>query len=58
MTKRYHQKHKERLQNKVRERYRNLTEEVKEKTCNKNLSEEKKQKLVEYRRNYYLTHNK
>ena len=24
----------------------------------KNLSEEKKQKLVEYRRNYYFTHNK
>ena len=25
---------------------------------NKNLSEEQKQKLVEYRRKYYLTHNK
>ena len=25
---------------------------------NRNLSEEKKQKLVEYRKNHYLTHNK
>ena len=25
---------------------------------NKNLSEEQKQKLVEYRRNYYITHDK
>ena len=30
----------------------------KKKSCNKNLSEEQKQGLVEYRRNYYLTHNK
>ena len=37
----------------------NFTEEEKEKRCNKNhLSEEQKQKLDEYRRNYYLTHKK
>ena len=37
------------------ERYQNFTEEEK-KMCNKNLSEE--QKLIKYRRNYYLTYNK
>ena len=26
--------------------------------CNKNLSEEQKKKLAEYRRNYYLAHKK
>ena len=26
--------------------------------CNKNLSKEQKEKLVEYRRNYYIMHNK
>ena len=42
----------------------NFTEKEKEKKCqyhrelNKNLSKEQKQKLVEYRRNYYITHNK
>ena len=48
----------------VRERYQNYTEEEKEKKphyyCerSKTLSEEQKQKLVEYRRNYCLTHYK
>ena len=45
-------------------RYQNLFEEKKKKgkkdqyhcECNKNLSEEKKQKHVECMRNYYLTH--
>ena len=41
---------------KARERYQNFTEEEKEKKRNKNLSEEQKNKLAEYRRNYYLTH--
>ena len=40
------------------ERYQYLTEEEKEKKCSKNLSKEKKQKLAEHRKNYYLTHNK
>ena len=43
---------------KAREWYQNLTKEEKEKSCNKDLSEEQKQKLVECRGNYYLTHNK
>ena len=42
----------------ARERYQNLIEEEKEKKVNKNFSEEKKQMLVEYGRNYYLTHEK
>ena len=47
---------------KAREIYQNFTEEDKEKKdqyhCkhNKNLSEEQKQKLVEYIKNYYLAH--
>ena len=43
---------KDKRQKKARERYQNLTEEEKEKRRNKNLSQEKKQKLVEYRINY------
>ena len=46
---------KDKRQKKVRERYKKLTEKEKETRCNKNLSEEQKQKLVEYRRNDYLT---
>ena len=45
----------------MNERYQNLSEDEsgeKEKKRNKNLSEEQRQKVVEYRRNYYLTHNK
>ena len=33
---------------KAGQKYQNLTEEEKEKRCNKNLSDGKKQKLVEY----------
>ena len=44
-------------------RYQYFTEEEKEKKrqyyCKRrNLSKEQKPKLVEYRRNYYITHNK
>ena len=35
-----------------------LLKKEKRKRHNKNLSEQQKQKLVEYRRNYYLTHSK
>ena len=77
VTNKYYQTYKERLWNKVRERYQRLSEEEKykrqknapekyqkftkeekEKWRYKNLSEEQKQELIEYRRNYYLTHNK
>ena len=43
---------------KARKNYQDPTEEKKERRRNKNLSEEQKQKLVKYRRNYYLTINK
>ena len=51
------EKEKCKRRKKAQERYQNLTKEEKEKRCNKNLSEEQKQRLVEYRRNNYLTHN-
>ena len=54
----YYQKHKEKLQKESRKRYQNLSEEETEKRRNKNLSEKKKKKVIEYRRNYYLVHNK
>ena len=41
---------------KIWERYQNFNEEENKKLRNKNLSEEAKQKLPEYRRNYYLIH--
>ena len=43
---------------KTRGRYQNFTKEEKEKSSDKNLSEEQKQKVTEYRRNYYLADNK
>ena len=49
---------------KAGERYQSFTEEEKEKKrqyyCkrNKNLSKKQKRKLIEYRRNYYIRHNK
>ena len=58
MKNNYYQKHKERLQKKTCEIYQNFTKEEKGKRRHKNLSEEKKQKLAEYRRNYYLALNK
>ena len=51
-------KNKKKKAKKVGERYQNLTEEEKEKKHNKNLYEEQKQKLIESRRNYYLTDSK
>ena len=45
MRNNYYHKHKESLQNKTRKR-------------DQNLSEEQKQKLVEYGINYFITHNK
>ena len=53
-----YEKHKERLQKEAPEKYQNLTKEEKDERCNKNLSEENKQKQVQYRRIYYLTHKK
>ena len=38
------------------ERYQNLTEEERKDKHSKHLFKEQKQKLVEYRRNYDLTH--
>ena len=49
MTSRYYQIHEERLQKEAREKYQNLLEEEKDKRRNKNLSEKKKKKLVDYR---------
>ena len=51
-------KNKKKKAKKVGERYQNLTEEEKEKKHNKNLYEKQKQKLIESRRNYYLTDSK
>ena len=45
MVNKYYQKHKEKLRKESRERYQNLSEEYKE-------------KKVEYMRNYYLAHKK
>ena len=44
MTNKYYQNHKEKLSIKIRH--------------NKNLFDKQKQKLIEYRRNCYSTHNK
>ena len=68
MTKNNYQKDKERLKKKkIRQKYQSISQEEKndEKSSknnklsdhckhNKNISKEKKQKLVEYRRNYYI----
>ena len=42
----------------AQEWYQPFTEEEKKESHNKNLSEEQKKKIAEYRRNYYLTHKK
>ena len=55
MVNKYYQKHKESLQKEACERYQNLSEEEK-KRCQ--YYQEHKQKLPEYRRNYYLTNKK
>ena len=53
---------KRKKQKKARERYQTFTEKEKKASvyweCNKTFSKEQKQKLVEYRKNYYITHNK
>ena len=68
MIDKYYQKNKEKLQKEAHERYQNLSEEEKEKRKNKpgidhrqyqrdrneNFYKEKKQKKVEYMKNYYL----
>ena len=59
MTNNLYQKYKERFENEPRETYQNFTEGEKEVTCNKNLSEEQKQKIVEkLLLNYYSRHSK
>ena len=64
MVNKYYQKNNEKLRKQARERYKNLSEEGKERKCqyhrdrNKNLSEEEKQNKVEYIRNYNLAHKK
>ena len=69
MTNNYYQKHKEKLQKEGHERYQNLSGEEKDKRRKKarekeqkeqkgkkcQYFQESKQKLPEYRRNYYLT---
>ena len=47
---------KDKRQKMTRERYQNFTEEEKEKS--RQCYQESKQKLPEYRRNYYLRHKK
>ena len=54
MINKYYPKHKERLRKKIWERYQNFIEEQKEKRCQ--YYQKRKQKLPEFRRNYYLTH--
>ena len=49
---------KDKRHKEAQEVYQNFTKEEKGKRRHKNLSQEKKQKLAEYRRNYYLTLNK
>ena len=59
MTNNLYQKYKERFENEPREKYQNFTEGEKEIMCNKNLSEEQKQKIVEkLLLNYYSRHSK
>ena len=48
---------KDKRRKKTRERYQNFTEEEKGRRC-RQYYQERKQKLPEYRRNYYLTHKK
>ena len=54
----YYQRNKERLKKQARDKYRNLSEEEKNKKREygknryHNMSEEKKQKLKEYQKNY------
>ena len=60
----WYQKHKERFWKEARGKYQNVSVEEKEKRGKKtreryqNFSEEQKHKLLDYMRNYYITHNK
>ena len=62
MTNKYYQKHKERLRKEAREKRQNLSEEVKNKRrVSRKISKSyrrrrRKKKIVEYSKNYYLTH--
>ena len=64
MVNKDYQKHKERLQKEARERYQNLSEEVKDKRRKKvrgsyqSLPEEQKQKLHVCMKKYSLAHKK
>ena len=59
MTSNYCQKHKKRLTQKVSNYLKKKKKtKVEKRLMHKDLSEGQMQKLVEYRRNYYLTHNK
>ena len=57
MTNNY-QKHKKDSKKKHAKVIKIFTKEEKLKRYNESLSEERKQKLFQYRRNYYLTHSK
>ena len=48
----YHENDKERLSGQAKDKYRNLSEEDKNKNRYHNMSEEKKQRLKEYQKNY------
>ena len=63
MTNKYYQKRKEILRKEGRERYQNLSEEEKDKRQKWSETDIKvfrkgKQKLLEYKKNYYLAHKK
>ena len=47
---------KDKRRKRARERYQNFTAKEKEKTCQ--YHQERENKLLNYRRNYYLTHKK
>ena len=63
LSAKYYQENIERLQKNACERYQNLFKEKEKKwldghECYKNLSEDEKQKLVEYRKTYYRMRKK
>ena len=64
MVNKYHQKHKERLQKEVHERYQILSGKERDKRRKKildrykNLPKERKQTLREYMKKYYVAHSK
>ena len=64
LSAKHYQKNKERLKKKAHKRYQSLSKEEKEKKrqyvceCYKNLLEDEKQMLVEYRKRYYRMRKK